>query len=139
MIAEAGGTTNFSESDSGEVQMVKILDPTQFIRAIEPALLQRALEANLPPVCELGLFVEGAKHALTITRSGVSLGSGRLGRSYLAMKWNELTRLFLGHSDVAEAVAQERIIPSTQIALDTAKALFPRLPLWRPMWDEMRA
>jgi hypothetical protein len=40
---------------------------------------------------------------------------------------------------VAESVQQGRIVPSTQIALDTARALFPQLPLWRPKWDEAQA
>jgi hypothetical protein len=139
LMAEAGGTTNAGESDYGEVQMVKILNPAQFVRTIEPALAERTRSEHLPPVCELGLLVDNSKHTLTVTRRGSRLSSGRLGRSYLALKENEFTRLMLGHNDVAESVAQERIVPSTQIALATARAMFPRLPLWRPTWDEAPA
>ncbi len=139
LVIEAGGTTNASESDAGEVQMVKVLNPAQFVRAIESELAERAGAANLPPVCELGLFIEGTRQVLTVTRRGVRLSTGRLGRSYLALKDNEFTRMLLGHNDVAESVQQGRIIPSTQIALETARALFPRLPLWRPKWDDAQA
>jgi predicted acetyltransferase len=139
IVVEAGGMTNASESDGSEVQMVKILNPAQFVRAIEPELVERARAANLPPVCELGLFIEGTRQVLTVTRRGVRLSTGRLGRSYLALKDNEFTRMLLGHNDVVESVQQERIIPSTQIALETARALFPRLPLWRPKWDDAQA
>jgi predicted acetyltransferase len=139
LMVEAGGTTNASESDGGEVQMVKILDPAAFVKAIEPALVERARAANLPPDCELGLFVDGIKRTLTVTRRGARLSTGRLGRSYLALKGNEFTRLLLGHNDIIEPVEQERIVPSTQIALETARVLFPRLPLWRPTWDEALA
>jgi predicted acetyltransferase len=139
LMVEAGGTTNASESDGGEVQMVKILDPAAFVKAIEPVLVERARAANLPPDSELGLFVDGVKRTLTVTRRGARLTTGRLGRSYLALKGNEFTRLLLGHNDVTVPVEQERIVPSTQIALETARALFPRLPLWRPTWDEALA
>jgi hypothetical protein len=139
LVIEAGGTMNASESDAGEVQMVKVLNPAQFVRAIESELAERASAANLPPVCELGLFIEGTRQVLTVTRRGVRLSTGRLGRSYLALKDNEFNRMLLGHNDVAESVQQGRIIPSTQIALETARALFPRLPLWRPKWDDAQA
>jgi hypothetical protein len=139
LIVEAGGTAHCSESNGGEVQMVKILDHSQFMRAIEPLIVERARAANLPAATELGLYVEGAKQVLAVNRRGARLGAGRLGRSYLALKWNELTRLFLGHSDVGECVVQGRIVPSTQVALETAQALFPRLPLWRPSWDDAQA
>ncbi|MEX2141472.1 MAG: GNAT family N-acetyltransferase [Pirellulales bacterium] len=139
LVVEAGGMTNASESNGSEVQMVKVLNPAQFVRAIEPELAERARTANLPPVCELGLFIEGTRQVLTVTRRGVRLSSGRLGRSYLALKDNEFTRMLLGHNDIAESVQQGRIIPSTQIALETAGELFPRLPLWRPKWDDAQA
>jgi hypothetical protein len=139
LIGGAGGTCNSGEVDGGEVQMVKVLDPVQFVKAIEPALIERARQANLPAGSELGLFVEGTKHMLSVSGRSAKLTAGKLGRSYLALRWNECQRLLLGHNDVAEAVRQERIVPSTQIALETAQALFPRLPLWRPRWDEMPA
>ncbi len=139
LVVDAGGSMNASESDGGEVQMVKVLDPAQFVRAIEPELAERSRSANLPPVCELGFLIDGARQVLTVTRRGVQLSTGRLGRSYLALKDNEFTRMLLGHNDIAESVEQGRIIPSTQIALETARALFPRLPMWRPKWDEAQA
>jgi GNAT superfamily N-acetyltransferase len=139
LLAEAGGSCNSGEVDGGEVQMVKVIDPAQFVKAIEPALVERARKANLPATCDLGLFIEGTKHMLAVTGRSARLTMGKLGRSYLALKWNECQRLLLGHNDVAEAVRQERIVPSTQIALETAQSLFPRLPLWRPRWDELPA
>jgi predicted acetyltransferase len=139
IIAEAGGLTNSSECDGYEVQMVKVLDIAHYVRVIEPLLIQRAQAANLTIPCELGLLVEGTKHALTISRTDARLHGGRLGRSYLTLKWNELTRLLLGHSDPAESVEQQRITPSTQTAFDTMRVLFPKLPFWRPRWDEAQA
>jgi predicted acetyltransferase len=139
LIVEAGGQSNASESDGGEVLMVKVLDPARLVKAIEPDLVERSRAANLPAATELGLLVDGVKDALVVTRRTARLTHGRLGRSYVIAKRNEFTRLLLGHNDAAESAQQERLVPSTQIALETARALFPRLPLWRPTWDEMPA
>jgi hypothetical protein len=139
LIVEAGGQSNASESDGGEVLMVKVLDPARLVKAIEPDLVERSRAANLPAATELGLLVDGVKDALVVTRRTARLTHGRLGRSYVIAKRNEFTRLLLGHNDAAESAQQERLGPSTQIALETARALFPRLPLWRPTWDEMPA
>jgi hypothetical protein len=45
----------------------------------------------------------------------------------------------LGQGDPHEAVAAGRMEPSTQVALKLASQLFPRLPLWCPMWDDLPA
>ena len=49
----------------------------------------------------------------------------------------EFTRLALGHMDVAEAAAHDRVQISTRLAEETGCVLFPRLPLWRSPWDEI--
>ena len=51
----------------------------------------------------------------------------------------ELARLLLGQSDPAEALAAGRLEASTQMALKLAGQLFPRTPLWCPMWDDLPA
>jgi len=38
-----------------------------------------------------------------------------------------------------EAVAAGRMEPSTQMAQKLAGQLFPRQPLWCPMWDDLPA
>jgi hypothetical protein len=65
--------------------------------------------------------------------------AGRVGRSYLRLTSEELARLVLGQGDPHEAVAAGRMEPSTQVALKLASQLFPRLPLWCPMWDDLPA
>ncbi|HZZ73649.1 MAG TPA: GNAT family N-acetyltransferase [Pirellulales bacterium] len=134
-----GGLTHHHESDQGEVLMVKLLDESKWIRAIAPALLARARAADLTRPCELGLLSGGARWQVVVSSRGVKFLRGKLGRSYLALNPCELARLFLGHLDLPEAAAQNRVEPSTQTALETAAALFPRLPLWRPLWDDLPA
>ena len=64
---------------------------------------------------------------------------GRVGRSYLRLADEELARLLLGQSDPLEAAASGRLESSTQVAQKLATQLFPRVPLWCPMWDDIPA
>jgi hypothetical protein len=139
LMVQAGGTFNRSESDGGEVLMVRVVNPAALVRSMEGELVERARAAELPAPVELGFAVGGQKHLLTVTRRTARLSRGRLGRSYLTLKENEFTRLLLGHGDVAEAAAGERIVPSTQTAIEVAQVLFSRQPLWRPSWDDLPA
>jgi predicted acetyltransferase len=139
LVQGAGGSLRHHECDGDEVFMVKILEPTEFIESLLPALHTRATAASFAPGWELGIAIEDDKYVLTGGRRGVSLSMGRLGRSYLTCNRAELTRLLLGHDDPAYAASQGRLKASTQSALALATALFPRLPLWQPAWDDLAA
>jgi hypothetical protein len=65
--------------------------------------------------------------------------TGALGRSYLTLNRDEFTRLALGHYAVHDMMAEDRIQASTQVAVELAAALFPKLPFWRPPWDDLPA
>jgi hypothetical protein len=47
--------------------------------------------------------------------------------------------MLMGHLDVTAAAEAGRMYVSTRVAMQMAKALFPRLPSWRPPWDDARA
>jgi predicted acetyltransferase len=140
VMSEAGGAVCHQEADGQqEVFMVKVVDPLKFLAMIGPELEVRAKQAGLPREMELGLCVDGAKWRLVYTRRGMRVRGGSLGRSYLTMNRAEFTRLALGHGSVRETAFTGRIQPSTRTALDLAEALFPQLPLWRGVWDELAA
>ena len=62
-----------------------------------------------------------------------------LGRSYLRLNVADFTRLVLGQLDWDRALEESRVVPSTGLAADAARVLFPPLPFWRPMLDDLRA
>ncbi len=138
-LAEAGGQFHHHEADDQEVLMMRLADPALIMRRFAPLLTERWQAAGLGRRCELGLIVGEEKHLLTVSGRGVRWAAGRLGRNYLTCNRAEFTRLVLGHSDPAEAIAQNRLTASTQTALQAASALFPRVPLWRPPWDDLTA
>jgi predicted acetyltransferase len=138
-IAAADGEFHHREADDQEVFMMRLLDPAGLVRRLAAQLTLRMQASGISRRCELGLHVGDQKYLLTVGRGGVQLRAGRLGRNYIACNRAEVTRLLMGHSDPVEAAGQNRLIPSTQVALQLASALFPRLPLWRPPWDDLPA
>ena len=119
--------------------MARLVDPVKFLRAIGGELRHRAEVAGLPWPAELGLRVDGKKFRLSIRRQGVTATARHLGRSYLRLNVADFTRLVLGHLDWSRALVDGRVEASTQIALKTARTLFPPVPFWRPALDELSA
>jgi GNAT superfamily N-acetyltransferase len=139
VVCNAGGTLHYQEGAGGEAFMVRILKPVEFLQRLAPEFEMRAKAAGWPRDCELGLSVAGQRLRLVYTRRGFRVRTGALGRSYLTLNRDEFTRLALGHSAVRDMMAEERIQASTQVAVELAAALFPKLPLWRPPWDDLPA
>ncbi|HEV3006329.1 MAG TPA: GNAT family N-acetyltransferase [Pirellulales bacterium] len=137
LFQAASGTLHQTEAHQGEVFMVKLLDPAGFLRLLLGELNVRSEATALERPCELGLHVEDRKYRLAVSRRSVKLTLNKLGRSYLRMNLAEFTRLLLGHLDLHEAVASGRVTSSTRLALEIGQVLFPRLPLWRPPFDDL--
>ncbi len=139
ILADAGGQRCYHESDSGEVTVIKMVDPRKFLVASLDSLYQRAKAAELSLPCELGLLVDGQRYLLSVRPRTVKFIADKLGRSYIECGRNGLTKLLLGHLDVAEAVASGRLLASTRVASEAARTLFPQLPFWRPTFDDLPA
>ncbi len=139
LFVHAGGEHVCQEADRSYVYMARLPQPRELLKAIGPILYRRVREADFPSGCELGLMLEHGRIALRVQRSGVSLTSGRLGRSYLQCTAAQLTQLLLGHLDLQAALEAGRIRASTRIAERAALALFPQLDWWHPSWDFLPA
>lgn len=139
ILAEAGGRRCFDESDHGEVTMVKVFDPMQLLVDSFDLIHQRVRDAGFSMPCDLGLMVDGRRYVISVRQRTVKLLQEKLGRSYLECGLGEFMQLLLGHLDVAEAVATGKLIASTRVATETASVLFPRLPFWRPAFDDLQA
>ena len=137
VFTASGGEQCYYEANHGEVWMVYLRDPMQFLRKIGDQIVKRAKRAGLTLPFELGLRVDSEKRALTIGPRRIKLTEGRLGRSYLECDTTLFSQLVLGHVDVRRAIHAGRLAVSTRVAADAAAAIFPQLPIWRPPWDEM--
>jgi hypothetical protein len=88
---------------------------------------------------QMVLEAAGFRGSVIVADGKAALHVGRVGRSYLKLEDDEFARLLLGQCDPVEAAAAGRLEPSTQIAIKLASQLFPRTPLWCPMWDDLPA
>jgi GNAT superfamily N-acetyltransferase len=137
VVAAAGGTLQRSEQYQGEVTMVKLLDPVGFLKRLLPVLHQRATAAAIRRPVELGVTVDDLKLRLTVSRRSVKVVKAPIGRNGIKLSDADFTRLLLGHLNVAEAAADGRVQSTNRVALQTAAALFPQVPLWHPPLDDL--
>ena len=125
-------------SQHAEFCMARLLDPLKLLRTMCGTLVERAAEAGLVRPLELGLLVDGRKYQIEIAGRGRATAD-TLGRSYLRLNVADFTRLVLGQLDWDRALEEGRVVPSTGLAGDAGRALFPVLPFWRPMLDDLGA
>lgn len=88
---------------------------------------------------ELGIDAPDFRGSIIVSKGEATVHPGRVGRSYLRLSDDELVRLLLGQCDPAEAAAAGRLAASTHMAQKLASLLFPRTPLWYPIWDDLTA
>jgi GNAT superfamily N-acetyltransferase len=119
--------------------VARVFRPLDLLTALAPAVAQRVVEAGIKETVELGLDAPSFRGSIIVADGNASVHAGRVGRSYLRLADDELARLLLGQCDPAEAAAAGRLEASTQVAQKLASQLFPRTPLWCPMWDDLPA
>jgi hypothetical protein len=106
---------------------------------VAPTVAENVAAAGIRETVELGLDAPGFRGSVIVAAGKATVHAGRVGRSYLTLSDVELARLLLGQSDPLEAAAAGRLQASTQIAQKLATQMFPRMPLWCPMWDDLPA
>jgi Sterol carrier protein domain len=118
---------------------------------MEGVLLARHRAAALPKPLALGLEIQcgaksGGTHAVEVARlrlvftsRGMKLVRGSVGRQYLVLRKRDLAALLLGHWHLGDMVEAGRIEASSKSAVQVARALFPKLPWWRPPLDDLLA
>jgi len=136
-VAAADGQFHHREMEDHEVYMVKRPEMAALVSRLAPLWESRLRESGMSRPCELGLQIGEQKHLLTVSRRGSRSIPGRLSRNYIACSPAELTRLAMGHSNPVEAADHGRLTASTQVALDLASLLFPRVEAWHPSWDDL--
>lgn len=143
--AVAGGDGRVAQGD--RMIVAKVFKPQALLEAVAPAVAERVMAAGIRETVELGLDAPSFRGSVIVAEGKgearktrqATVHPGRIGRSYLRLSDDELGRLLLGQSDPIEAVAAGRMDPSTQMAQKLAGQLFPRQPLWCPLWDDLPA
>lgn len=125
---------------SGDRMIVaKLFRPLEALRAVAPIVAARMNSQEIRETLELGIDTPDFRGSIIVSKGEATVHPGRVGRSYLRLSDDELVRLLLGQCDPAEAAAAGRLAASTHMAQKLASLLFPRTPLWYPIWDDLTA
>jgi predicted acetyltransferase len=124
--------------EHADLCMARLLDPLGFLRMMCGVFVQRATEAGLARPLKLGLLVDGRRYQIEIAGSGRAMAD-TMGHSYLRLNVADFTRLLLGQLDWERALEEGRVVPSNGLAGDAGRVLFPPLPCWWPLLDDLRA
>lgn len=135
--AVAGDTSLVHAGD--RMIVAKVLRPLDLLTALAPLVAARVAADGVRETLELGIDAPGLRASIVVADGKGVVHPGRVGRSYLKLPEEELARLLLGQCDPAEAAAAGRLEASTQVAVKLAGQLFPRTPLWCPLWDDLPA
>ena len=133
----AGGESLVQGND--RMIVAKLLKPLVVLQAVAPATAARVAAAGIRETVELGIESPAFRGSVIVADGKSSVQLGRVGRSYLRLSDDELARLLLSQCDPIEATARGTMEASTQTALKLASVLFPRTPLWCPVWDDVPA
>ncbi len=133
------GPDSTADVSSDRMIVARVFDPAGVLELIAPAIAARLAAEGVGETIELGLDTPSFRGSLLLGKGKAKVQTGRVGRSYLRLSDDEFTRLVLGQCDPAEAAAAGRLAASTQVAQKFAMQVFPRTPLWCPMWDDLPA
>jgi hypothetical protein len=139
LFQAAGGRTHLAEEIGGEAYMAKLFDPASLLAQMERLLTARLRQAGIARPVQLGLDMQVQRIGLVFTHRGMKVRTDEMIRPTLALRPRDLAPLVLGHWNVGEAIETGRIRASGKSAEKIAKALFPKLPWWRPPLDDLLA
>ena len=135
------GRTIDQDEYEGSSSMAHIPDVERFLKAILPELSKRAVEAGANLPVELGLTVDDHRWLLHVDSSGSRsrVEPDKLSRRHLTLTPGAFVRLAMGQNGVDAAATEDGFDASTSTALDAARILFPRRPIWRSPLDSATA
>jgi GNAT superfamily N-acetyltransferase len=139
VIKAAGGRFTCCQAERGVAPIVKLLDPQRFVTQLCPALHERAKAADLPRPFEVGLQLGAEPYRLTFSRRSVKLVPGTPGPDRLDLQLGAAAQMLLGHASATDLATAGRIGVTSLKALELARTLVPRRPLWLPPWDDLPA
>ncbi len=122
----------------GDVTMLKVLDPAEFLRRLYPELLERAKAADIDRPCSLQLLVDDRPLRWTLTRRSVKLESTKPTVADLQCTSAQFSQLLLGGIDLAAAAEAGELRVRNKTAAGLLTTIFPKLELWRPLLDNLR-
>lgn len=140
-LIAAGGEYSNPDSEAGSVSLARILDAPRFLAKLSGEFSARASRANLPVGAELAIRCGSLAARLVVVADGeVQVLLDAPSERAVECDAATLSQWLLGHLRVDAPPTAGRIVrwPDRE-SLAAAKVLFPKLPYWRPVWDDLPA
>ena len=138
-IRQASGKVTDLDEAEGSSSMYHIPSLERFLTLAMPELEARVETSGGTGAQELGLTVGDRRWLLHVEAGKSRVEPDKLSRRHLTLTAPALVRLLMGQTDVDQAVDEDGVESSTGTALDTARILFPRRPVWRSPLDALTA
>ena len=138
-IRQASGKVTDLDEAEGSASMYHIPSLERFLTLAMPELEARAGASAGTGAQELGLMVGDRRWLVHVEAGKSRVEPDKLSRRHLTLTSPALVRLLMGQTDVDQAVDEDGVESSTGTALDTARILFPRRPVWRSPLDALTA
>lgn len=139
VVREGSGRIIDRDVWEGSSSMYHIPDVGRFLTAILPQLEATVKAAHAEMPFELGLAVDDHRWLIHLQPRKSKIETDKLSRRYLTLSRAALVRLVLGHTGIDAAIEQDGVVAATATAVDAARILFPRRPLWRSPLDSATA
>ena len=134
-IRQASGKVVDLEESDGSTSMYHIPSLERFLTSAMPELIVRAEASAASGALELGLTVGERRWLLHVEGEKSRVEPDKLSRRHLTLTAPALVRLLMGQTGIDLAVQEDGIESSTGTALETARILFPKRPVWRSPLD----
>lgn len=138
ILQSAGRVVDLDEAD-GSCSMYHIPSLERFLASAMSELVARAEASPAPGALELGLTVGDRRWLLHVEGEKSRIEPDKLSRRHLTLTAPALVRLLMGQTGIDLAVEEDGAESSTGTALETARILFPRRPVWRSPLDAATA
>ena len=138
-IRQASGKVVDLEEADGSSSMYHIPSLERFLAAAMPELVARAEAVATQGALELGLTVGDRRWLLHVEGEKSRVEPDKLSRRHLSLTAPALVRLLMGQTGIDLAVEADGVESSTGTALETARILFPKQPVWRSPLDAATA
>ena len=138
-MRQASGKVIDLDEAEGSTSMYHIPSLERFLIQAIPELEARAEAAGGSGALELGLTVGDRRWLLHVEVGKSRVEPDKLSRRHLTLSAPALVRLLMGQTDIDQAVDEDGVESSTGTALDTARILFLKRPVWRSPLDALTA
>lgn len=132
-----GGITDHLDVDEGWTTLVRLSSLAQWVEAIGAELRARIAAHRHSGTLELGLEIDGEGYLLRITADELAWLPGNGCRHTISLSYWDAVGMILGRTSADALIEQQKLRGTSAAAYARARWLFPEVPWWLNVWDDL--